>query len=118
MFPEIEKLAIQAKTGACGEFAVVTFQYLRRTYRFGDEGNPPIELVKAPGHWMVVFNRSKETNLKNPATWNNETWICDAWDRNWNTAYYHVWSMPPVAALRYPDDYPKGEIAVGDWMSW
>ncbi len=120
MFAEIEKGAKAAKTGCCGEFAVTALQYLRNIHRFGEGENPPLELIAAPGHWMVLINRNKETKLTDPSTWNEDSVICDAWnDDIWNGRDYNrCWKKKPTHSMRLPDELHTGKLGVGDWESW
>lgn len=120
MFDEIEIAAKAAKTGCCGEFAIVAFQYLRNIHRMGEGENPPLELIMAPGHWMVLINRNKETNLTDPSTWNEDSVICDAWNKKvWNgREYNNCWKKNPAHSMRLPDGLHTGKLGVGDWQSW
>ena len=120
MFAEIEKGAKTAKTGCCGEFAIVAFQYLYNIHRLGERENPPLELIGAPGHWMVLINRNKETKLTDPSTWNEDSVICDAWNEDiWNGRDYNrCWKKNPTHSMRLPDDLHTGKLGVGDWYSW
>jgi hypothetical protein len=120
MFPEIALYAVKAKTGCCGEFSVVSFQRLLNFHKFGNTDKPDIELIRAPGHWMVVINRNKESILKYPSTWNEDSIICDAWNKKVFNGrdYINCWHNQATDSIRIPDAPSGQQIMIDSWQDW
>ena len=77
----VERLATHASTGKCGncgEYAAVTFQFLKRRkcpflleLAFYENGGL--------NHAFVIINRDDTTSLSTPSKWGENCWIADAW---------------------------------------
>jgi hypothetical protein len=116
--PLIAAAAGQIKTGRCGEFAAVAFEYLRRV---AVSGADRFEMAACPHHWIVVIGRSPGTELARPAGWNRDAVVADAWDGTWyfGTSYSLHRPSPPWKSVRFPGaDDEANTLTIGDWDSW
>lgn len=62
--------------GNCGEFAHCAYVLMSRAYPL-----VPAEIlrIKNGDHVFLVFDREKDSDLKQPSTWGNRAVICDPW---------------------------------------
>lgn len=119
-FPALLPEIGNAQTGCCGEFSIVAFEFLKEK-SFGGSLFP-VEFVQAPNHWLVVVNRNASSDIKNPATWGTETYVCDAWNnRVVGKEFFGQpnWRYKPNGdvCLRLPGSMLQGFL-VRDWNGW
>lgn len=122
MLSLIADYAKTAKTGTCGEYGAVVFEYLRKEHSGGAAFN--IEFVRCrgafEGHYVVVLNRDFGTDLTTLSKWNTTAYICDPWNGKvwtWNEYAQGMFAYSPEEALSFP---PNGTpyFHIPDWWNW
>ncbi len=125
MLSLIAEYAKTARTGACGEYGAVVFEYLRTQHRGGTAFNLEFIKCRTPndtgGHYVVVMNRDYGTDLTDPKKWNTTAYICDPWWGmvwTWNDLHgFPGFPYVPEASLSLPHNGTSW-IPVSNWLNW
>jgi hypothetical protein len=116
----IAKRAIKFGIGNCHENASLAFVLLEE-YKNANLANTPLELVslQKEDHMFILLNRDSKTNLKDPATWNDDVIICDPY---YNAVYTKADILQNKLHPHQHWDWPDLSLSlagrVGERKSW